>query len=271
MRVFISYRRTAGRPSAVVQSVKSGLDRQRAAGDETILDLSHVHDQKTFASELVAALNRSDALLVVVDESWLRPANQDFLKHSGGQAHSTDWVEFELRYAIQHRLVIACVAEKRNVGALQRVPWPPGLSDLGSRSQFETDAAGMSREESELLMSGLRVMCTSNERLPSTLSAGDIHNLPRLVDVSEAESIAADASAVVSAIGMIEWLTRTLLVGIGFIGMLGGAAMLTSGKFLEGALALGLSLGAMVLAKFVRQAWVLLLRWRVELKSRRRR
>ena len=64
----------------------------RAEGRTVAADFVPLFGLDDFTSELVAALNRSDALLVVVDESWLRPANQDFLKHSGGQAHSTDWV-----------------------------------------------------------------------------------------------------------------------------------------------------------------------------------
>jgi hypothetical protein len=128
------------------------------------------NQQSTFASELVdAGLNRCNALVAVIDESWLHPRN------IGRLFNDEDWVAFELTYALEFGLQIAIVGTQEMLAVFDDLELPSKLVPLKSVLHIQLEECG---DLGESFLRWARVLSmTSNwqVRVDSCLHAS-VHN-----------------------------------------------------------------------------------------------
>ena len=230
MHVFISYRRNVrGRPSALVTNLADALEMPDV---EVVLDRKHVVDQDTFASELVdRGLNRCEVLIALIDKNWLASHNVARLRASAAIEHSTDWVEFELRYALHYGLALALVGELshlRQVDALV-LPWP--LSKLAGCERFATDDTTIDKVAARDLIGGLRTMCDASPRRGAELCADAKHNNPAILNSQDALEYAVGTGWKMTALIFIGRILRQMLTGLAIIAALMAVVLAFKGEF----------------------------------------
>ncbi len=176
--LFVSYRRAPpGSAAGLPARLQPHLRRRWQGAGEVFFDLETVQGPARFATDLVdVALNRSQVLLVVIDEAWLSPGNV-------ARLHDTqhDWVRFEIVYALSFELVVIPIVRRARLAELLAAPLPEELAlllhDPRRLLVMETgeslaDMAGRIRAAA---VSSLR----GHTRRPSTLRAQAEHNQAR--------------------------------------------------------------------------------------------
>ncbi len=192
--LFVSYRRAPpGSAAGLPARLQPHLRRLWQGAGEVFFDLETVRGPARFATDLVdVALNRSQVLLVVIDEAWLSPGNL-------ARLHDTehDWVRFEIVYALSFDLVVIPLVRRTRLAELLAAPLPEELALLlhdphhllvMEPGESLADIAGRIRAAA---VSGLR----GHARRPSTLRAQPEHNQARkLASVDELDAALAGPS-----------------------------------------------------------------------------
>lgn len=188
MIVFLSYRRDHGRPSAQVRAWYEALRQAAEPDDRVLLDVRHVDDvgtQAEFATALVDnGLNRSDALVAVIDAAWTAPAILDRLARADTSGQSSDWVAFELHYALEYGLAMALCGGRETLDRLGSAPLPsPWGPPLQHQPQFS--GATPSPAQAARLLAHLRAEACKRPRRASNLKADHWHNDPEFTQANQ--------------------------------------------------------------------------------------
>jgi hypothetical protein len=182
VNIFISYRRApSGSAGPLPKSLyKALIHSSRLFSDEIVFDVSHVTNESTFATDLVdKGLNNCDVLIVAIDENWF--LRIDKLIGSSRSIQCTDWVEFELRYSLEHQMLVLILGTDADLHRFNNLHLAPNLWGLHSQDQFSIGGNTVTLVEGANILTGLRARKSKKtRRLESALRAGGEHNHPRL-------------------------------------------------------------------------------------------
>lgn len=199
--LFISYRRAPRESSSCLAAdLARPLQQDWRSHGMVVFDKTAVRSKVTFATDLVdSGLNHCIALLVIVDDAWLDEKNLKRL-HA-----SNDWVYFEIRHAIEHRLLILPVVQPARLGDFRRALLPAGIAAIQSaqHNAFVLDAFGSTADNAKAIAKTLKARLPGHARNPSHLRAADRHNRPRTGSADEAQ---AQLHAPSAPVLMLRWI-----------------------------------------------------------------
>ena len=235
MRVFISHRRNwLGKPSQMAVNLTVAL---KASGVDVVLGRDHVRNQDKFANELVDhRLNKCDALVAIIDARWLMPRNLRRLLDSAAVQQCTDWVEFEIRYALHSGLATVFVGERVHLAAIANLPKTAAMGHLAGCACFQVDGTHWSRAAVDDLVRDMRSLRSPSPRRPPDVVADVRHN-PAAMSNADALALYKGAGRLARMGGPLQFLLRTLAYGLAAIAMFLAIGAALDGKLLGAAAA----------------------------------
>lgn len=171
-----------GRPSPFVSSLYEAL---KVAGgvDEIFIDIYGVVDKGQFGTKIANGLERADALVVAIDDIWLSEVNLRWLRKSArAKELAIDWVDFEIGYAREFKLVVVVVGTSENLQKMRR-KIPASVHDFPQALQFPTRGDRVTKSEGRQLMERLRRACSANPRLKGEILVDDGCNRVGVTDM----------------------------------------------------------------------------------------
>lgn len=228
LNLFISYRRPcAARATSLAVRLGAAMQPQWQALGQVFVDKTAVINPKRFATCLVDnGLNRSVAVLAVVDDAWLDPANLQRLNQRG------DWVSFELSYAIEHSLCIVLVGSRESQRRLATTPLRDSLAKLHRAIWFEWDEGRSVHPQAQALIELLSARLPDHRRRASSLRADARHNDPKFIDVEEAKANYNGPRSAYLLLAGLDLLGRGIFFAGGLLALLGAVTMLD--RFTQG-------------------------------------
>ena len=228
LNLFISYRRPrTSQATSLAVRLGAAMRPQWKALGEVFVDKTTVTDPKKFATCLVDnGLNRSLAVLAVVDDAWLDPTNLQRLDQDA------DWVGFELSYAIEHSLCIVLIGSRESQRRLAATQLRDSLAKLHRATWFEWDESRPVLPQTQALIELLRARLPAHRRRTSTLRADARHNDPKLIGVEEAKTKYSGPRSAYLLFAGFDLLGKCLFFAGSLLALLGAVTMLQ--RFTQG-------------------------------------